>query len=179
MKKLLQISLPALFALCPLFAFADREPEVHNFHTLTSLGKIEFKNDNKTGVTDLLTYACTGGAVFGPDYFNGDGSKKISINFGSTGAMVTTTAVDSVERVIVQYYYDSKKPPVLEFRLSRDSVHWTEPIEPTLSSPGSYEFNFVAGRYYIRLTNKNSYKASINLVSYRFGWCNCFLYIPE
>ena len=181
MKKLIRLSLPALFALCPLFVFADREPEVHIFQTLTSTGKIVYKNDNKTGVTDLLTYTCTG-SEFGEDFFSSSSLKKISINFGSKNAMVTTTAVDSVERVIVNYLYDSdpkKRPPVIELRLSRDSVHWTDPIEPTSSSLGNYEFNFVPGRYFIRLTSKNSYKASITSLRYSFGWCNCFLYIPE
>ena len=179
MKKLLHISLPVLFSLCTVFAYADRDSEVHNFQSLSSTGKIVYKNDNKTGVTDLLTYTCTG-SEFGEDFFSSS-LKKISINFGSKNAMVTTTAVDSVERVMVNYLYDSdpKKRPSIELRLSRDSVHWTEPIEPTSSGLGNYEFNFVPGRYFIRLTNMNSNKASITSLRYYFGWCNCFLYIPE
>lgn len=180
MKTIKQISLLVMFSLCAVVTYADRGDVEHDFEALTLSSKLTFENSNHTGITGLLTYTCTNGAVFGKDLIYAEAYKKTCINFGSEGCTVTTTAVDSVARVIVYYYRVSdSKTPTIELRLSRDSVHWTDPIEPTSSSGANYEFNFVPGRYYIRLTNQNKNKASINKIKYSFGWCNCFLYIPE
>ncbi len=173
MKKLLHISLPVLFSLCAVFAYADRGTEVHSFKTM---GDLVLSGDYKTGTTNLLTYTCTSGAEFALDHVYGT---TLSIVMAKYVGTVTTTAVDSVARVSVHYFYKTGEIPTIELRISRDGVHWTDPIEATSSSAGGCEFNFVPGRYYIRLTNPSKYKASINRIDYAFGWCNCFLYIPE
>ena len=176
------ISVFALFSFCAAYSYADRAAVTHNFSTLNDAGKLEYKNSYKTGVTSLLTYTCSGGAEFGLDLFNGKGYKVHSINLQNPDELVTTTVVDSLAGIEVRYYKGPSAPSI-ELRLSRDSVHWSDPIDPTSTTSGAtsggYTFDFVPGRYFVRLTSKSSNKASITQLEYSFGWCNCFLYIPE
>ena len=169
-----------LSILCTVFSYADKSPVTHYFNTMFPSAGLSVSLDSKTGTTDLLTYSCTNRAEFGYEPISAAGSREVAILFPSKGAMMTTTAVDSLARVIITYYYVKSKNPSIELRLSRDSIHWTDPLTPDVgSSPGYAEYNFVPGRYYVRLTSSNSYAAYIVQMSYSFGWCNCFLYIPE
>ena len=178
MKDIRRISVLVLGILCAVFSYADKSPVTHYFNTMFPSAGLSVSADSKTGTTSLLTYTCTDGATFGYDLVY---KTIVSINFPSKGATMTTTAVDSLARVIVEYYF-SDSSPLIELRLSRDSTHWTDPLTPDVTvstNPGYAEYNFVPGKYYIRLTSNNKKAASIFQLSYSFGWCNCFLYIPE
>ena len=172
-----------LFSLCAAYSYADRAAVTHNFSSLIDAGKLEYKNSYKTGITSLLTYTCSNGAEFGLDPFNALGYKEHSINLQNTNEFVTTTVVDSLAGIQLQYLKRSGYAPSIELRLSRDSVHWSDPIDATSTTSGStsggYTYDFVPGRYFVRLTSKSDNDVSITQLKYFFGWCNCFLYIPE
>ena len=171
--------------LCAMMSYADKDPVEHDFNELNGAGKISYANSYKKGTIGSFTYTCTGStAVFYLDLIR---ETRIAINLKGMNDMVTTTAVDSLAGIII-YYDDEKSTPTMELRLSRDSVHWTDPIPYDLSNfiDGHVEYNFVPGRYYVRLINPAPYtkttttnKTSIISLTYSFGWCNCFLYIPE
>ena len=166
--------------LSPAFCRAEKSPVIHNFHSDSSNpAKLTFSDSYLTGTTPLLTYTCTGGAVFGLDLINTpNANKKISINLGSSGNTVTTTAADSIAVVDIYHYPSGSKCENIQVRLSRDSVHWTAPMEAEYQS-GRIWLRVVPGKYFVRITNTSSTKVSIYEIRYSFDGCDCLLYIPE
>jgi len=177
MKLLFRILLLTM-ALSPVFCRAERPVVTHNFHSDSSdATKLKFKDTNHTGITPLLTYTCTGGAVFGNDLIN-PSNKKISINLGSSGNTVTTTAVDSLSVVDI-YHYPGSACRNIKVKLSRDGVHWSNPLDGEYSA-GRIWCRVVPGKYFVQITNTTGTAVSIYEIQYHFGGCsNCFMYIPE
>ena len=175
MKYLLRIVLLTML-LSPVYCRAEKPSVTHNFHSDSAdPAKLKFSNFNHTGTTPLLTYTCTGGAVFGPDL---SGNKKVAINLASSGNTVTTTAVDSLAVVDIFHFPETSKCENIKVQLSRDSVHWTGPMEAEYSK-GRIWLRFIPGKYFVRITNTSSTKVSIYQIEYSFDGCDCFLYIPE
>ena len=175
MRYLLRIVLLTML-LSSAICRAEKQPVTHNFQSDSAdPTKLKFSNSNHTGTTPLLTYTCTGGAVFGPDL---SGNKKVAINLASSGNTVTTTAVDSLAVMDICHYPSSSKCENIKVQLSRDSVHWTGPMEAEYSK-GHIWLRFIPGKYFVRFTNTSSTKVSIYQIEYAFDGCDCFLYIPE
>ena len=181
------ISVLSLFLLSSALCRAEKSPVTENFASLAATGDLAFYSTNHIAKTDLAYYTCTSGAVFGLDVVNTPTeNKKISINFSGSDQVMTTSAIEDLAGLSIYYYYrtsPSVQIPSLELRLSRDSVHWSNPIELSESTSASNTrraaADFVPGTYFVRLTSKNSYAASVYEFRYSFGECNCFLYIPE
>ena len=146
--------------------------------------EIEFSDSYHVAKTSLLTYTCSGGAVFGLDFVSSTGYQKISINYSGRNQIMTTTAIENLSGIEIFYYYktkDNKKQlPDFALTLSYDSIHWSVPMPAGTSSvAGANNYSFVPGKYFVRLTNLNSNSASVFKIVYYFGEsCNCFLYIP-
>lgn len=177
------ISVLSLFLLSSVFCRAEKDPVQHVFHTKEGCPELVYRDDNHVAKTDLVKYyTCRNGAEFGLDLVNSPSVKKISINFSGNGQMMTTSAIDSLAGLNFYYFYRTDQNPNIELRLSRDSVHWSSPIDLVVNSSSNtrrVETSFVPGRYFVRLTSKNSHVASIFEMWYYFGGCNCFMYIPE
>lgn len=93
---------------------------------------------------------------------------------------VTTSAIDSLAGIKVWHYSSGTAARQVKLQLSRDSIHWSSYIEPDgMYGNGSFQAEFVPGRYFVRLTLTNSTPVSLYKIQYSFGACNCFLYIPE
>lgn len=182
-KALAHMVIMGLLLLSPALGWAQRSPVTHNFHSMSGdATKLKFENAYKTGITPLLTYTCSNNAVFGTYTDKITGLSKVSLNLPGNGDFVTTTAVDSLRGVTIGFYPSDKTRSNIELTLSRDSVHWSEPVTPDLmyNASGAIVANFVPGRYYVRLRNKVGNKAtSLWYITYTFGDCNCVLYIPE
>ena len=177
MKYLLRIVLLTML-LSPAIGRAEKPPVTHNFNSDSAdPTKLRFSNSNLTGTTPLLTYTCTGGAIFGMDLINPSASKEIAINLPSSGSMVTTTAADSIA-VIDIYHFPTSKCKNIKIQLSRDSVHWTDYMDADYMD-GEIWLRTIPGKYHIRITNTTSTKVSIREIRYSFDGCDCFLYIPE
>ena len=177
MKYLLRIVLLTMF-LSSAICRAEKPPVTHDFNLDAAYPtKLRFSNSNYTGTTPLLTYTCTGGAIFGMDQINPSASKEIAINLPSSGSMVTTTAADSIA-VIDIYHFPTSKCKNIKIQLSRDSVHWTDYMDAEYKD-GEIWLRTIPGKYHIRITNTTSTKVSIREIRYSFDGCDCFLYIPE
>lgn len=175
MKDLLRIVLLTML-LSPAIGRAEKPSVTHNFHSdSVDPAKLTFANSYHTGITPLLTYTCTGGAVFGLDAVSK--SNTICMNLGASGNTVTTTAADSIA-VIDIYHFPVSKCENIKIQLSRDSVHWTDYMDPEYGN-GEIWLRTIPGKYHIRITNTTSTKVSIREIRYSFGGCDCFLYIPE
>lgn len=177
MKDLLRIVLLTML-LSPAIGRAEKPSVTHNFNSdAADPTKLRFSNSNHTGTTPLLTYTCTGGAIFDKDLINPSASKVIAINLASSGNTVTTTAADSIA-VIDIYHFPTSKCENIKIQLSRDSVHWTDYMDAEYMN-GEIWLRTIPGKYHIRITNTTSTKVSIREIRYSFDGCDCFLYIPE
>ena len=172
------LTLISLFLLCAVYGNAEKSPVTHNFASMSIPSQIAFSNGNQTAETNLLTYTCSGGAKFGKA--NNEGT-YLSANFSSDDDMVTTTKVDSLAGVEIYYYPSTMKCKNIQLYLSRDSVHWSQAIltDAMYDINGHIRASFVPGAYYVRLTSNSSQKVAMWEIRYRFGGCNCMLYIPE
>lgn len=176
MKKLLHISLPVLFSLCTVFAYAERETKVQSFGTMYSFGDLIISDGNTTGATDLLTYTCTRSAEFG----YGAGS-LLGIDLAKSNGTVTTTKVNELigfqilSRPIsmntkVKVYVS--KTGVFEAALSGDNISY--------GTSGEIDVTIPRGNYYIKIVNTDgSNLYSLIRIEYYLDHCNCFEYIPE
>lgn len=177
MKDLLRIVLLTML-LSPAIGRAEKPSVTHNFNSdAADPAKLRFSNSNLTGITPLLTYTCTGGAVFGKDLISPSASKEIAINLASSGNTVTTTAADSIA-VIDIIHFPTSICENIKIQLSRDSVHWTDYMDAEYRN-GQIWLRTIPGKYHIRITNTTSTKVSIREIRYSFDGCDCFLYIPE
>lgn len=175
MKYLLRIVLLTML-LSSAICRAEKLPVTHNFHSDSAdPAKLEFSNSYHTGTTPLLTYTCTGGAVFGLDAVGK--SNTICMNLGASGSTVTTTAADSIA-VIDIFHFPTSKCKNIKIQLSRDSVHWTDYMDAEYKN-GEIWLRTIPGKYHIRITNTTSTKVSIREIRYSFDGCDCFQYIPE
>jgi hypothetical protein len=163
--------------LSPAIGRAEKPSVTHNFHSDSAdPAKLEFSNSYHTGTTPLLTYTCTGGAVFGLDAVGK--SKTICMNLGARGDTVTTTAADSIAVIDIYHFPANSKCENIKIQLSRDSVHWTDYMDAEYKD-GEIWLRTIPGKYHIRITNTTSTKVSIREIRYSFDGCDCFLYIPE
>lgn len=175
MKDLLRIVLLTML-LSPAIGRAEKPSVTHNFHSDSAdPAKLTFANSDHTCITPLLTYTCTGGAVFGLDAVSK--SNTICMNLGARGNTVTTTAADSIA-VIDIIHFPASKCENIKIQLSRDSVHWTDYMDAEYRNSQIW-LRTIPGKYHIRITNTTSTKVSIREIRYSFGGCDCFLYIPE
>ncbi len=186
MKTGIRFLLVCLIALSPVLGRAENEYIEHEFHSMPGRSEIEFSNAYRTAKTHLLTYTCSGGAVFGLDLVNNNfANKQISINYSGQNQVMTTTAIEELSGIDIFYYYKTanngnKQLPDFALTLSYDSIHWSSPISNEASTPGVAYYDFVPGKYFVRLENFNNYSASVFKIIYHFGEsCNCFIYIPE
>lgn len=175
MKDLLRIVLLTML-LSSAICRAEKPSVTHNFHSDSAYPtKLRFSNSNLTGITPLLTYTCTGGAIFGMDAVGK--SNTICMNLGASGSTVTTTAADSLA-VIDIVHFPASECKNIKIQLSRDSVHWTNYMDADYRN-GQIWLRTIPGKYHIRITNTTSTKVSIREIRYLFDGCDCFLYIPE
>lgn len=176
MKDLLRIVLLTML-LSPAIGRAEKPSVIHNFHSDSAdPAKLTFANSYLTGITPLLTYTCTGGAVFGLDAVSK--SNTICMNLGASGNTVTTTAADSIAVIDIFHFPADSKCENIKIQLSRDSVHWTDYMDAEYKK-GEIWLRTIPGKYHIRITNTTSTKVSIREIRYSFDGCDCFLYIPE
>ena len=183
MRKAIRHSVLYLLLLCPAFCWAQRANLVHDFHAMLSKSQLTFPSPYQVARTPELWYSCSGGATFGTSIVTVGGKNLVSINLTGANHIVTTSALDSLSRIQIIYYPANFKATNIELQLSRDSVHWSNPIVPDnmYENSGSITASFVPGRYYVRLTNTSSAsskRVSIYKIKYSFDYCNCFMYIP-
>jgi len=173
MKKTLRYPILVVFILCAALCCA--EDVTHYFYTMGD--GISYTSSNKVATTSLTTYTCTGtNAKFWKDITY---STYISINLLDANDFVTTSAIEDLSGIQIWHYPQTQRTNIT-LQLSRDSVHWTEPIVQDGMYQNSWvNANFVPGNYYVRLTNTDGTDVSLYKIIYRFGSCNCVLYIPE
>ncbi len=183
MKPHIRYILICLFSLSPIISGAETGTIPHDFNKMYYEDKtLNVINSNKTGITDLVTYTCTGSkAEIFLDLFNLDGRKKIAINLEEYGNYVTTTAVSNLQRLEISCN-SQKENTNIKVLISTDGINWRDPDNIDYGSV--ITATFAAGDYYVKiLNNASGNKVSILKIDYIYidlsGCPNCFLYKPE
>ena len=167
--------------LCPLGVWAQRTGTEQEFHVMAGNGTLTFAgDDNKIGITDFVTYTCSGhkDAVFGlyPPFPSIGG--KVSIILPKNGTVTTTKIADLVGLSIT--HRPATKCTDVQVSISMDSINWI-----VVSTPESYYFgaidipNFVHDSYYVKITNTTKTDFAIRMITYYTDNCNCFRYVAE
>ena len=178
-KKRYYISLICLLMLCTSIYSAEIVTTTHNFHAMSSdKTQIEFLNDNTIAETPLLTYT-TDNAKFG--LYTGTNPNPICILMNTTDATVTTTQIDNLKTLIINYYYegrDAYDEDNIGVLVSLNGKDWNTPDE-IIYNKGLINVVLPTGDYYLQIKRKNK-NFYIHQIEYTTEKCACFPYIkPE
>lgn len=152
-----------LLALSVAVSSVEAGSVTHDFNTP---GTITFSNNNKTGTTSLLTYQCNGSAVF--DKRQSTICLKMT---NSSSEVVSDRPIPNLSGLQV-YYYPKSKNTNIQVYLSKDGVHWGDPLSGTYTTTG-IDLIFPQGDYYVRLTNTTATTVWIEGIKYTWGDCDC------
>lgn len=152
-----------LLALSVAVSSVEAGGVTHDFNTA---GTVTFSNNNKTGTTSLLTYQCNGSAVF--DSRQSTTCLKMT---NSSSEVVSDRPIPNLSGLQV-YYYPKSKNTNIQVYLSKDGVHWGNPLSGTYYTTG-IDLTFPQSDYYVRLTNTTATTVWIEVIKYTWGDCDC------
>lgn len=158
-----------LLALSVAVSSVEAGSVTHEFKTS---GTITFSNNNKTGTTDLLTYQCNGSAVFEPNTKIDKLLPTICLKMtNSSSEVVSDRPIPNLNSLQV-YYYPESPHTNIQVYLSKDGIHWGDPLSGTYYTTG-IDLTFPQSDYYIRLTNTTATTVWIKGIKYTWGDCDC------
>ena len=155
-----------LLALSVAVSSVEAGSVTHEFNT----GGITFSNNNKTGTTDLLTYQCNGSAVFEATKINNQSTICLKMT-NSSSEVVSDRPIPNLSGLQV-YYYPRSQHTNIQVYLSKDGVHWGDPLSGTYMTTG-IDLTFPQSDYYIRLTSTGTPTVWIEGIKYTWGDCDC------
>ena len=168
-----------LLTLCPLCANAQKWGKVQEFQDMADKGTLTFAGYNKIGITDFVTYTCSGhkDAAFGlyPPLPSIGG--KVSIILPKNGTVTTTKISDLVG---LQIFHDPySKCENVDVYISLDSAKWELVSVESTYQKGSIDIpSIMHDSYYVKITNTTTSTFAIRSISYFMEKCNCFRYVP-
>lgn len=181
MKKMRHnLFLVCLLVLCTTICHAETITTTHNFHAMSGDNtQIQYSNNNNTiAETPLLTYKCTK-ASFG--LYTEVVPHSICILMNESEATVTTTQIDNLKKLIINYYYEGSEAydaDEITISISADRQDWNTPDE-IIYNKGAVDVVLPTGDYYLQIKRKSK-KFYINQITYYTEKCACFPYIkPE
>ena len=174
MKKLL-FAILCLLVLSP--ALSRAETTIHNFHDMSGSSQLTFPSGDKFGVTDLVTYTCSGtsDAKFN---FLAVTDYKICIYLPNNGDQVVTTPIANLDSLSI-HYIPTNIARTIKVYTSVNNVDWT----PVTVKPNS-GMNTVklpaSGNYYLKIANEASSNAFyIREIHYVTKPCVCLKVVSE
>lgn len=157
-----------LLALSVAVSSVEAGSVTHDFNTA---GTITFSNNNKTGTTSLLTYQCNGSAVFEPNTKINPLPTICLKMTNSSSEVVSDRPIPNLNSLQVFYYPESKNTNIKVY-LSKDGIHWGDPLSGTYTTAG-IDLTFPQSDYYIRLTSTGTPTVWIEGIKYTWGDCDC------
>lgn len=179
-KKRYYISLICLLMLCTSIYGVEIVKTTHNFHAMSGDNtQIQYSNNNNTiAETPLLTYKCTK-ASFG--LYTEVIPHSICILMDESDATVTTTQIDNLKTLIINYYYEGREAydeDNIGVLVSLNGQVWNAPDE-IIYNKGAINVVLPTGDYYLQIIRKSK-NFYINQITYYTEKCACFPYIkPE
>ena len=158
-----------LLALSVAVSSVEAGSVTHMFHTMAGTTLI-FSNNYQTGTTSLLTYQCNGSAVFEATKID----KQLTICLkmtNSSSEMVSDRPIPNLSSLQV-YYYPRSQHTNIQVYLSKDGIHWGDPLSGTYTTTG-IDLTFPQSDYYIRLTSTGTPTVWIEGIKYTWGDCDC------
>ena len=176
MKITVRISVLVLISLSSVVCRAERVSKEHYFHGMSQPSELAFSDTNHKAWTKLLSYTCTGGAVFGVN------ESKIRLCMATTNSQYNTTRVDDLGGFLITHSPASARTNVKVY-VSKDSIAWKEATGDSIQyrATGAIDVQLPRGNYYLQVKNTNgSYPIYIGTITYYIENCpNCFAYEPE
>lgn len=179
MKTHIRYILICLFSLNPIISGAETRTITHDFDAMfkASPKKLEVENTNQTGITDLVTYTCSGGAEFSA---NATTENKIAIFLEKSGEKVETSKIQNLDSLRIVYSPYAKR--AMTVSISTDGSEWHNiATRQVLSSLTTVKMPR-AGDYYVRIAYSSD-KVYIKQIDYIYidlsGCHGCFIYKPE
>ena len=158
-----------LLALSAAVGSVEAGSATHMFYSMAGSTLI-FSNNNKTGTTSLLTYQCNGSAEFAATTINKQSTICLKMT-NSSSEMVSDRPIPNLSNLQV-YYYPKSQNTNIQVYLSKDGVHWGDPVSGTYTTTG-IDLTFPQSDYYIRLTNTTATTVWIEGMFYTWGDCDC------
>lgn len=177
MKFTVRISVLVLISLISVVCRAERVSKEHYFHGMSQPSELVFSDTNHKAWTKLLSYTCTGDAVFGLN-----ASNKICLRMAATNSQYNTTRVDDLGGFLITHTPTGEHRNVKVY-VSKDSIAWKEATGDSIQyrATGAIDVQLPRGNYYLQVKNTNgSYPIYIGTITYYIENCpNCFAYEPE
>ena len=161
-------------------AEADVTPPIpHDFNAMYGT-TLQVTNAGLTGTTDLLTYTCSGSAIFTLETFNPVGSRKVCIDMPNASSVFTTSAVEGLTQIHFSHYPNSKCENIKVY-VSTDGTSWGEPLsgDAIEYQKGGIWANVPRGTYYIKVANTTATHVSIIQIDYSISPCYCLQVVSE
>lgn len=174
MKISARIGLCVLISLSSAVCRAERIGILHNFHKMSSdTSEMKLTDSNHKAWTKLLTYTCTGDAVFGAN------AGVICLNLPKNGSQFVTSKVEDSYGFLVIHDPAAAKTNVKVY-VSPDSVTWKQATGDSIDykSTGAIDVKLPRGDYYFKVRNtKGSNPVYIRSITHFVDNCpNCFDY---
>lgn len=180
MKKMRHnLFLVCLLVLCTTICHAETITTTHNFHAMSGDNtQIQYSSSYTIAETPLLTYTCKN-AKFG--LYTVVIPHSICILMNESDATVTTTQIDNLKKLTINYYYEGSEAydaDEITISISTDGQDWNTPDE-IIYAKGAVDVVLPTGDYYLQIKRKSK-NFYINQITYYTEKCACFPYIkPE
>ncbi len=170
------LSVLCLFILSSVIGRAEDLVTTENFHAMYIAGTLETESPYTVGVTDFVTYTCTGTNAKIWMY-----DTQICICLPKNGSTVTTSLISNFKHLQFNYYPTTENyltPPSTTMRISisEDGSSWTEITSSATGIKGVVNVDMpTPGSYYLKIQNTNgTYPFYISQIQYTTESCNCF-----
>ena len=179
MKTHIRYVLICLFSLSPIISGAETRTIPHDFDAMfnASPKKLKVENTNQTGITDLVTYTCSGGAEFSASETT---EYKTAIFLENSGEKVETSKIQNLDSLRIVYSPYAKR--AMTVSISTDGSEWHDIATRQVSSSLTTVKMPRAGDYYVRIAYSSD-KVYIKQIDYIYvdlsGCPGCFIYKPE
>ena len=176
MKKMRHnLFLVCLLVLCTTICHAETIITTHVFSNMGT--QIQYSDGYTVAKTELLTYTCKN-AKFG--LYKEFSPSPICILMNASDATVTTTQIDNLKKLTINYYYEGSgayNEDNIGVLVSLNGQDWNTPDE-IIYAKGAVDVVLPTGDYYLQIQRKNNFY--INQITYYTEKCACFPYIkPE
>ena len=171
-----------LFTLSSAICRAEGEPTItHNFASMSSASTLAWPVNYKTGVTDDVTYSCTGtSSTFGVDHVNGT---TISITMSKADDVITLSpALEGLTKFEIYFYPTNAKRTNIEVYVSTDGVNWGDAVsgDNRSDSNGLIRIkDLPRNDYRVQIRNKTATAISIFEMRYYQSSCRCLRVVSE
>lgn len=148
-----------------------------NIHTMYTNGTLTTESPYTVGVTDFVTYTCSGTNA---KIWMYDAQTRVCIFLPNNGSKVQTSLISNFKHLEFYYYPVDKNylspTCTMVISISEDGSSWTNITASATGINGAVNVDIpTPGDYYLKIQNTNTSKPFyISQIQYTTESCNCF-----